>query len=185
MSSCFQVESRSRGVQKPGQAGRSFSKNWTPVADRRRRTAGRKVAQGFPTSRLPNLSTTKSVEQSENVYENKGRGKRIERSSALSGIDPPLTRLATFATLSPGKQADDEVRSGTRSDLRKSKNRGNKPRMSMKTKDNDKKSPCGAVPDRTPAAPRRAAGRKAARDLEGGAPDDTIRLPTSLGGPEQ
>jgi hypothetical protein len=43
----------------------------TPTA--RPRAAGRKVAEGSPTSRLLNLSTAKSTEQSENVYENKGQ----------------------------------------------------------------------------------------------------------------
>jgi hypothetical protein len=78
-----------------------LSRNWTPIADRKRRAAGRKMAQGSPTARHLNLSTAKSGEQSENVYENKGRGQEVERSSAASGIDPPLTRLATLATLSP------------------------------------------------------------------------------------
>jgi len=88
-----------------------LSRNWTPIADRKRRTAGRKVVQGSPTSRLLLLSTAKSGEQSENVYENKGRGQKVERSSAVSGIDPPLTRLATLATLSARESADDDVRS--------------------------------------------------------------------------
>jgi hypothetical protein len=52
--------------------GRSLSRDWTLIADRKRRTAGRKVLEGSPTSRLLNLSTAKSGEQSENVYENKG-----------------------------------------------------------------------------------------------------------------
>jgi hypothetical protein len=43
----------------------------TPTA--RPRGAGRKVAEGSPTSRLLNLSIAKSGEQSENVYENKGQ----------------------------------------------------------------------------------------------------------------
>ena len=42
----------------------------TPTAGPR--AAGRKVAEGSPTSRLLNLSTAKPGEQSENVYENKG-----------------------------------------------------------------------------------------------------------------
>ena len=41
--------------------------------------------------RLLNLN---SPEQSENVYENKGRGQEVQK---------PLTRLATLATLSPGR----------------------------------------------------------------------------------
>ena len=40
------------------------------------------------------LLDSNSAEQSENVYENKERGKKVERSRAVSGIDPPLTRLA-------------------------------------------------------------------------------------------
>jgi hypothetical protein len=51
-----------------------------------------------------------------------------------------LTWLATLATLSPEKRAADEVWSGIRSNARKYENRGNKPRMVMKTKNNDKKS---------------------------------------------
>ena len=56
------------------------------------------------------LLDSNSTEQSDNVYENKERGKKVERSRAVSGIDPPLTRLATLATLSPRERAFDRVR---------------------------------------------------------------------------
>jgi len=78
------------------------------MADRKRQTSGRRLADGSPMSRLPNKSTTKSGKQSENVYENKGRGKKVVRSSALSGIDPPLTRFATLSTLPPKVRDVDE-----------------------------------------------------------------------------
>jgi hypothetical protein len=64
-------KSRSAKARAGRQVGRSLSRVWTPIADRKRGTAGRKVAEGSPTSRLLNLSTAKSAEQSENVYENK------------------------------------------------------------------------------------------------------------------
>ena len=105
-------KSRSAKARAGRQVGRSLSRNCTPIADRERRTAGRKVAEGSPTSRLLHLSSAKSTEQSENVYENKGRGQEVERSSAVSGVDPPLTRLATLATVPPGKRAGHEVWSG-------------------------------------------------------------------------
>ena len=144
--SCLPLQSRSRGVKE------SRSRRPRADRDRRARVAGRKVAEGSPTSRLLKVSTAKSREQSENVYENKGRGQKVKRSSAVSGIDPPLTRLATLATLSPGKRAADEVWSETRSNARECKNRENKASMSMKTKDKYKKSLSRTVPDQTPTA---------------------------------
>ena len=84
--SCLQLQSRSRGVK--------VSRSGRPKARHMTRAAGRKVAEGSPTSRLLNFSTSKSGEQSENVYENKGRSQDVEK---------PLTRLATLATLSPGR----------------------------------------------------------------------------------
>jgi len=68
--------------------------------------------------------------------------RELKPNSEVARLDrkKPLAWLATLATLSPGKRAVDEVWSGTRSNARKCKNRGNKARMSMKTKDNDKMS---------------------------------------------
>jgi hypothetical protein len=69
--------------------------------------------------------------------------RELKPNSEVARIEgkKPLTWLATLATLSPGNRAAaDEVWSGTRSNARKCKNRGNKPRMSMKTKGNDKMS---------------------------------------------
>jgi hypothetical protein len=57
--------------------GRSLSRIWTPIANRKRRATGRKAAQGFPTSPLVSLLTAKSAEQSENVYENKGQVQKV------------------------------------------------------------------------------------------------------------
>ena len=66
---CLEVQSGSRGV-KESRSGRPRA-----GCDRRARAAVRKVAEGAPTSRLLNLATAKSGEQSENVYENKGQAK--------------------------------------------------------------------------------------------------------------
>jgi len=83
--SCFQVQSRSRGVKRveePGSADRRFCGlrlfHWGEL-----RTANMAVR-----------ATPESREQSENVYENKGRSQKAEK---------PLTRLATLATLSLGR----------------------------------------------------------------------------------
>ena len=88
---------------------------------------------GLPNVSTPQLIDRKTGEQSENVYENKGRCQKVGESSAVTGVDPPLIRLAPLATLSPGKRAAEEVWSGTRSNARRCKNRENKARMSMKT----------------------------------------------------
>jgi len=54
--------------------------------DRRARAACRKVAEGSPTSRLLNLSTAKSREQSQNVYENKEQAKCQVAQTAGSAV---------------------------------------------------------------------------------------------------
>jgi hypothetical protein len=72
--------------------------------DRRSRAACRKVAEGSPTSRLLNLSTAKSREQSQNVYENKEQ-KKVEQSGSadrrfcgLRLFHDPLDRPRTANT---------------------------------------------------------------------------------------
>ena len=57
----------------------------------------RKVAVGSSTARLLDSLAPKFNERSGNVYENKGRGKKVKKSSS----QVPLTRLATLATPSP------------------------------------------------------------------------------------
>jgi hypothetical protein len=63
------------------------------------RAAGRKVAEASPTSRLLNFSAAKSGEQSENVYENKGRGNEVEELRSR-GVEESRSREAE-----PGSQA--------------------------------------------------------------------------------
>jgi hypothetical protein len=86
-------ELRSRGVEK-----------WGARPDRESSLGPRRPedADGSSTSGVLHFSTAKWGEQSENVYENKGRAQKVAG---------PLTRLATLATLSPGKRAVDDGRS--------------------------------------------------------------------------
>jgi len=85
-------ECESKRRQADGQVGRSWSRNWTPIADRKRRTAGRKVEQVSPTTRLLTLSTAELGEQSENVYENKGRGKKSSGQAQALALTHPSPR---------------------------------------------------------------------------------------------
>jgi len=89
--------------------------------DRRARAACRKVAEGSPTSRLLNLSTAKSREQSQNVYENKEQAKCQVAQTAGSAV-------CGFSMI-PWTGRGPQTR---RSSLHQ--NRRNKARMFMKTK---------------------------------------------------
>jgi hypothetical protein len=105
------------------------SRSGRPRADRDRcaRAAGRKVAEGSLTSRLLSLSTARSREQSENVYENKGQ---VQKSLVAQTAGSAVCGFSMIAVAGRGSQT-------RRSALHQ--NRGNKARMSMKTKDEVKK----------------------------------------------
>jgi hypothetical protein len=124
---CLQVQSRSRGV-KGSRSGRPRADR-----DRRARAAVRKVAEGSPTSRLLNFSTVKSREQSENVYENKGQVQEVAESYSAR---PNADRNSSGAQAGRRRLSPRLLDSSTC----QSQNRGNKPRMSMKTKDKVNKS---------------------------------------------
>ena len=83
-------------------------------------------------SRLHWVSTAKIREQTQNVYENKQQGQKVEQSA--SGIQPAAR---PFGPRPRRRRAVPRKFDLSTSRLRKS---GNKPRMSMKTNDNDKTS---------------------------------------------
>ncbi len=92
------------------------------------RSGGRLAHDGSSPSRLLTVSTTKSGEQSENVYENKGSSLENSQRSVGVGLALPLPGLAERRGRQavPLQQLFETER--------------NKARMSMKTKEEDKKS---------------------------------------------
>ena len=192
---CLQVQSRSRGVKEsrgweanrrpslsgcglgrlwaiPGLPDSSISRPWNLASGPGDTTPKKHKINTNEASML--LKTQVALgKRTQNELKNEPNlrclGRELKPNSEVARLKgkKPLTWLATLATLSPGKRAADEVWSETRSNARECKNRGNKARTSMKTKDKYKKSLSRAVSVQTPAARPRAAGRKAAADSSG------------------
>jgi len=121
------LQSKSPGVK--------VSRSGRPNADRISLAAGRKAAAGRPDDSNPSTCRpAKSGEQSENVYENKGQVQNVAEPLSADRRCCGL-RLFHGCWVWP-RTANTAVRATPQL-----QNRGNKARMSMKTKDKYKKSP--------------------------------------------
>jgi len=89
-------ECKSKGRWADGQVGRSLSRNWTPIADRKRRTAGRKAAAGpqrldSSTDRLRNRGNKArmSMKTKDKVKKSKSQGVEELRSCQVQSQSSP------------------------------------------------------------------------------------------------